>query len=95
MWTHFLQTCTYAYNGFARSALNGLSLFQLNFEGLTKGVLEIGKQPSRRHKWILQKYYELHRQRCAYFSNILQKYRFKHLDMGNKNKPMTQYKPRN
>ena len=31
MWTHYLQTCTYAYNSFASPALNGLNPFQLTF----------------------------------------------------------------
>ena len=31
VWTHYLQTCTHAYNSFATSALNGLSPFQITF----------------------------------------------------------------
>ena len=45
MFTHYLQTCTYAYNSVANQALNGLSPFQLIYGGPPKVLLQRETNP--------------------------------------------------
>ena len=44
IWTHYLQTCIYAYNG-PSPALNGLSPFQLNYSRPPQVLLQIETIP--------------------------------------------------
>ena len=93
MWTHYFQTCTYAYNSFVSPVLNGLSSFQVAYDRPPKVLLQIETNPQEGTSGSFKEYNELMKKRFAYFKRIVQDYRVLKLDMINKDKPMTQYKP--
>ena len=49
MLTHYLQTCTYAYNSFAGPAVSGLRQFQIIYDRPLKVLLETETNPQKLH----------------------------------------------
>ena len=67
MWTHYLQTWTYANNSFVILALNGLNPFQLTYGKLQKVLLEIETNPEEGTSGSFKEHYGLLRKRFANF----------------------------
>ena len=88
MWTHYLQTCTYAYNSFASPTLKAIGPFQLTYGRLPKVFLQTETNPQEGIAGSFKEYYELLRKRFVYFHKTVQEHRLQQLDMINKDKPM-------